>query len=93
VTLVVDGKPFDVGILPAATETEPGTPATCALRAAHAVVTELTCGELSSYITAELAGEELVIARVDGTTRQELRRIPVYAGSLAVAPYRLPTAP
>jgi hypothetical protein len=93
VTLVVDGKPFEVGVLPAATETEPGSPSTCALRAAGATLTAITCGDLSSSIAAELRGEELVIARIDGTVRQELRRIPVYAGSLAVAAYRMPTDP
>jgi hypothetical protein len=93
ITLVVDGRPIELGVLPAATEMEPGTPATCALRSASLDRTELTCGDLTSRFGAELGPDALAIYRVDGNTRTELRRIEVYAGSLAVAPYRLPTAP
>lgn len=93
ITLVVDHRPFELGVLPAGTETEAGTPATCALRSAHATLTELTCGDMSSWFAAELAEDVLVVSRVDGSTRTELQRIPVYAGSLAVSPYRLPTGP
>jgi len=91
ITLGIDRKAFEIGVLPAATETEPGTPATCALRSAHAMITELTCGDMTSWFAAELAPDALVISRVDGGTRTELQRIPVYAGSLAVSAFRMPT--
>ena len=90
VTLVVDRKPFELGLLPAGTDTEPGTPNTCALRSAHPLRTELTCGDLSAFFAAELEPGELVILYVEGNTWKEMRRIPVYGEGLAVAPYRLP---
>jgi hypothetical protein len=93
VTIVVDGKAIGLGLLPAATEMEAGTPATCALRAAHPLLTEFVCGDLSAYFTAELRGEELVITFMDQGQRHEMRRVPVMGEGLAVAPYRMPTGP
>jgi len=94
VTIVVDRKPIALGVLPAATDTEPGTPATCALRAAHPLRTEFVCGDLEAFFAAELeANGELVISYVEGHNWKEMRRIPVYGEGLAVAPYALPTEP
>lgn len=90
VTIVVDGTAIDLGLLPAATDTEPGTPNTCALRSAHPLRTELTCGDMMAFFAAELAQGELVISFVDGNQWREMRRIPVDGEGLAVAPYRLP---
>lgn len=90
VTLVVDRKPIDLGLLPAGTDTEPGTPNTCALRSAHPLRTELTCGDMRAFFAAELEPGELVISYVEGNTWTPMRRIPVYGEGLAVAPYRLP---
>src|SRR5688572_11773947 len=42
VSLIVAGKREELGPIPAATETEAGTPRTCALRSAHPLRTELT---------------------------------------------------
>jgi len=93
VTIVVDRKAFDLGLLPAATDMEAGTPNTCALRSAHPLRTEFVCGDMSAFFAAELEGSELVILFVDGNNWKEMRRIPVYGEGLAVAPYRLPVEP
>jgi hypothetical protein len=90
VTLVVEGKPYELGSLQAATESEAGTPRTCALRAAHPLRTELTCGDLSSYYAAELDGERLVITFVDPSGTRSIKALAVYAGALAVRPYAVP---
>lgn len=90
VTIVVDGKPIELGTLPAATETEPGTPWTCALRAAHGTRTELACGDLASYFAAELNGSELAISLVAPEGAREVTRVPVAGNALAVKPYALP---
>jgi len=93
VTIVVDRKPIDLGVLPAATDMEPGTPNTCALRSAHPLRTEFVCGDLSAFFAAELEQGELVISYVEGHKWSEMRRIPVYGEGLAVAPYELPRDP
>ncbi len=88
VSLVVDGKTQPIGLLEAATEMEPGTPATCALRASHGQRTELQCGE-GNYYAAELHVGELVISINDGERTVEVKRIPLQADALAVKAYRL----
>jgi hypothetical protein len=88
VSLVVDGKEQQVGLLDAATETEPGTPATCALRAAYPLRSEFQCGAVN-YYTAELHTGELVITLSDGEHTSEVKRFPVEGDALAVAPYAL----
>lgn len=88
VSLVVDGKAQPIGLLDAATEMEAGTPATCALRAAHGNRTELQCGE-GNYYAAELHVGELVISINDGQRTVEVKRIPVEADALAVKAYKL----
>jgi hypothetical protein len=88
VSLVVDGKAQPIGLLDAATEMEPGTPATCALRAAHGQRTELQCGE-GNFYAAELHAGELVISINDGQRTVEVKRIPLTADALAVKPYAL----
>jgi hypothetical protein len=93
VTIVVDRKPIDLGVLPAATDMEAGTPNTCALRAAHPLRTEFVCGDLSAFFAAELEQGELVISYVEGHEWKEMRRIPVFGEGLAVAPYELPLDP
>lgn len=90
VTIVVDGKPVELGTLHAATDTEPGTPWTCALRAAHGTRTELACGDLASYFVAELHRGELVISLVAADGQREVTRVPVVGQALAVKPYELP---
>lgn len=89
ITIVVDGKAIDLGLLPAATDTEAGTPNTCALRSAHPLRTELTCGDMSAFFAAQLEAGELVISFVDGNEWREMRRIPVYGEGLAVRPFQL----
>ena len=88
ISLVVDGKAQPIGLLEAATEMEPGTPATCALRAAHSQRTELQCGAVN-YYAAELHAGELVISINDGERTVEVKRIPLEADALAVKPYAL----
>jgi hypothetical protein len=90
VTIVVEGKPIALGTLAAGTDTEHGSPRTCAVRAAHPLRTEFGCGEMAAYYTAELQGEELVLAILDGKAPRELQRIEVYADGLAVKPYAMP---
>jgi hypothetical protein len=90
VTIVVDGKAISLGTLAAGTETEHGSPRTCAVRAAHPLRTEFACGEMASYYTAELQGEELVLGILDGNKPRELQRFAVYADGLAVKPYAMP---
>jgi hypothetical protein len=90
ITIVVDGKAISLGTLAAGTETEHGSPRTCAVRAAHPLRTEFTCGEMASYYTAELQGEELVLGILDGNASRELQRVSVYADGLAVKPYAMP---
>lgn len=90
VSIVVDGKTLELGTLPAATEMEPGTPHTCALRVAHSLRTELTCGDLTSMYAAELVDAELVIHHAEGAAQRVVMRVPVSGDALAVAPYRLP---
>jgi hypothetical protein len=89
VTLVVDGEENAVGLLDATTELELGTPSTCGIRAAHPLRTEFACGELTSYYSATLEEEELVVTFVDGEQHAEVKRIPVVGEALAVAPYAL----
>lgn len=93
VTLVVDGKPEVLGMLDAETETEAGTPATCALRAAHPLRTEFLCGDLSRYYVATLDHAELVVTFVDGDQHAEVKRIPVVGEGLAVKPYAIVPSP
>ena len=88
VSLVIDGKEQQVGLLDATTETEAGTPATCALRAAHPLRTEFQCGAVN-YYTAELHPGELVITLSDGEHTIEVKRFPVEGNGLAVKPYAL----
>lgn len=88
ISLVVDGKAQPIGLLEAATENEAGTPATCALRAAHSQRTELQCGAVN-YYAAELHAGELVISINDGERTVEVKRIPLEADALAVKPYAL----
>lgn len=90
ITIVVEGKPIALGSLPAGTATEVGTPRTCAIRAAHPLRTEFSCGDMTSFYSAELRGDELVLASVDGNGTHELRRMPVWGDGLAVTPYALP---
>jgi hypothetical protein len=97
VSLVVDGNSIAVGALEAATQDEPGTPATCALRAASSKRTELVCGEGNAF-SAELVvpndegqapGLELIISRVsDQPTR--IKTVPVQGDFLAVKMLVLP---
>ncbi len=97
VSIVVDRKRHELGPLAAATESEAGSPQTCALRAAHPLRTELTCGDLTRFYVVELRGDELVFSYDNGTARSELRRIPVYGDGLSVAPFQIddptPVAP
>ena len=88
VSLIVDGKRQAIGLLDAATEMEPGTPATCALRAAHPLRTEFQCGNVN-YYAAELHAGELVISINDGERTVEVKRIPLEADALAVKAYAL----
>lgn len=88
VSLVIDGKAQPIGLLDAATENEAGTPATCALRAAHGQRTELQCG-VANYYAADLHVGELVISINDGQRTVEVKRIPLEADALAVKPYKL----
>lgn len=89
VTLVVDGEPQVLGMLDAETEMEAGTPATCAVRAAHPLRTEFLCGNLDRYYVATLDQGELVVTFVDGTQHAEVKRIPVVGEGLAVKPYAM----
>lgn len=88
VSLVIDGKAQPIGLLDATTEMEAGTPATCALRAAHAQRTELQCGT-GNFYAAELQTGELVVSHNDGEHTVELKRIPLQADAIAVKPYAL----
>ncbi len=88
VALVVDGQSHAIGALDAATEHEPGTPSTCALRAASPVRTEIVCGDRDAY-AAEVVGGELVVSLV-GERRSEVTRIPISGGALAVKMLVLP---
>jgi len=90
VSIVVDGKSISLGTLAAGTETEAGSPRTCAVRAAHPLRTEFGCGEMASFYNAELQGEELVLGVLENGTPRELQRFQVYADGLAVKPYALP---
>ena len=90
ITIVVEGKAIALGSLPAATETEPGTPRTCAIRAAHPLRTEFSCGNMTSFYSAELSGDELILGSVDDAGRHELSRLSVWGDGLAVTPYALP---
>jgi hypothetical protein len=90
VTIVVEGKPIALGTLAAGTETEHGSPRTCAVRAAHPLRTEFACGEMATYYIAELQGEELVLGVIEGSAPRELQRVAVYADGLAVKPYAMP---
>jgi hypothetical protein len=90
VSIVVDGKSIALGALAAGTETEHGSPRTCAVRAAHPLRTEFACGDMASFYTAELQGEELVIKLLEGGVSHELQRFEVYADGLAVRPYAMP---
>ena len=88
VLLVIDGKTQQIGLLDAATENEPGTPNTCALRAAHPLRSEFQCGAVNFYAAALHAGE-LVITINDGSHTIEVKRFPVEGEGLAVRPYAL----
>lgn len=88
VLLVVDGKPEQIGLLDAATETEAGTPSTCALRAAHPLRSEFQCGAVNFY-AVELHSGELVVSINDGSHTIEVKRFSVEGDGLAVRPYAL----
>lgn len=89
VSIVVDGKAYDLGPLPAVDEMQRG-PRTCALRSAHPLRTEFVCGELTSYYAAQLERGELVITLVTPEGTREILRGGVVGEGLAVAPYALP---
>ncbi len=89
VTLVVDGKAETLGLLDAATDDEPGSPSTCAIRAAHPLRTEFLCGDLTRYYRATLERGELVVTFIDGEQHAEVKRIEVVGEGLAVTPYSL----
>jgi hypothetical protein len=89
VTVVVEGKAIALGPLAAGTESERGTPRTCAVRA-HPVRTELACGDMASYYAAELRGDELVLLLVDDAGEHEVQRVSVMGDGLSVKPYALP---
>lgn len=89
VTLVVEGHAISIGSLEAATEHEPGTPSTCALRAASARRTEIVCGD-SNALAADLVEGQLVVTRITPDRRDEVKRIPVYGDELAVKILALP---
>ena len=89
VSLVVEGTAVYIGVLDAGTEFEAGTPATCALRAANTLRTELMCGQLNSY-AADLVGGELLVTYVAGPQRDEMKRLPVRGDALTVKPLALP---
>jgi hypothetical protein len=89
VSLVVDGKAEALGQLDASTEFEQGTPAACALRAAHPLRTEFLCGDLARYYSATLENDELVVRLVEDEQATEVKRIPVVGEGLAVAPYAI----
>ena len=89
VTLIVDGTKHALGALEAATEMEPGTPNTCALRAASALRTELVCGDANSY-AAHLKDGELVVSLIAGESRSEVKRLPVQGIELSVRMLLLP---
>jgi hypothetical protein len=88
VSLVIDGTEQQVGLLDATTESEAGTPATCALRAAHPLRSEFQCGAVN-YYAVELHAGELVITLNDGEHTTEVKRFPVEGDGLAVKPYAL----
>jgi hypothetical protein len=90
VSIVIENKPIVLGSLAAGTETEAGSPRTCALRAAHPLRTEFACGDMTAFYAAELQGDELVLMSVDAEGRHELRRVPVWGDGLAVKPYAMP---
>jgi hypothetical protein len=89
VALVVDGRSVPIGVLDAATESEAGTPNTCAMRAASPRRTELVCGDANAY-AAELVETDLVISLVRGDGRSEVKRVPVYGNVLSVKMLSLP---
>jgi hypothetical protein len=89
VSLMIDGTAQHVGLLDAQTDTEAGTPATCALRAAYPLRSEFQCGA-GNYYAAELHAGELVITLDDGAAHAvEVKRLPVDGDRLAVRPYAL----
>lgn len=89
VALVVDGTKNPLGSLDAATGYEPGTPNTCALRAASQRGTAIVCGDGNGF-AADLVGSELVVSFVAGDRRDEVKRIPVSGDVLAVKMLALP---
>ena len=88
VSVTIDGTEQQVGSLDAVTETDLGTPATCALRAAHPLRSEFQCGA-GNFYAAELHAGELVITLDDGEHTVEVKRFPVEGEGLAVRPYAL----
>ena len=89
VTLIVDGTKVAVGSLEAATLDEPGTPNTCALRAASPLRTELVCGDANSY-AAQLRDGELVVSLIAGDAKSVVKRLPVQGEELSVKMLLLP---
>jgi hypothetical protein len=92
VALVVDGRSVPIGVLDAATDNEPGTPNTCAMRAASPRRTELVCGDANAY-AAELIESDLVITLVRGDARSEVKRVQVHGNVLSVKMLSLPLDP
>lgn len=88
VTFVVDGTPYEIGSLEGAATYEVG-PATCALRAASPVRTELVCGTGDAY-EAVLGEGQLVISHLGGDPRRVVKRVPVIGDALAVKMLALP---
>lgn len=89
VTLVIDGVKHALGSLYAATEMEPGTPNTCALRAASPLRTELVCGDANAY-AAQLRDGELVVSLIAGDAKSVVKRLPVQGEELSVKMLLLP---
>ena len=99
VSLIVEGKEVSLGTLDATSEdTDPasGTPGACSIARADATATQLTCGataQIQAYLV-ELRDGELVISQLTGVeqdrashARREIKRVPVDATTLTVAPY------
>ena len=89
VSLAINGTTHAIGPLEAATELEPGTPSTCALRSASPQRTEIVCGDVNAY-TAVLGDGALIVSLLAGEQRTEVKRVPVFGDVLAVKMLVLP---
>lgn len=100
VSIVVAGEPTVLGTISAASDSAPGTPATCELGKSSATESRFACGATPAYngYYAQIVGSELVVKletsvdngeATENAESVEVKRVPFHGTALTVAPYQV----